>query len=180
MSDLLERDELLAALAVALEDGGRMVFVGGEAGAGKTSLVRALAASTDAPVLQGACENLATPIPPGPFTDIAAAVGGRLAEAVDARADPRAVARGLLAEMSGSVLVVLEDVHWADQATLDAVRVLGRRIDESGGLIVATYRDEEAVGVQPLRGVIGVVCSGTGVSRAWGPRLSGDAVRTLS
>ena len=180
MSDLLERDELIATLAVALEDGGRMVFVGGEAGAGKTSLVRALAASTDAPVLQGACENLATPIPLGPFTDIAAAVGGRLAEAVDARADPRAVARGLLAEMSGSVLVVLEDVHWADQATLDAVRVLGRRIDESGGLIVATYRDDETVGDHPLRVVLGELASAPGVSRLGVPRLSVHAVRTLA
>jgi len=76
MTDLLEREELLAALAAALDEGGRLVFVGGEAGAGKSTLARAFCAGVDVPVLQGSCENLATPIPLGPFTDIASTAGG--------------------------------------------------------------------------------------------------------
>ena len=115
VNDLLERDELLDALGAALAAGGRMLLVGGEAGAGKTSLVRTFAARAGTPVLQGSCENLATPIPLAPFADIAAAAGGPLAEALDARADPRAVARALLAGMSEPVLVVIEDVHWGDE-----------------------------------------------------------------
>ena len=180
VNDLLERDELLDALGAALAAGGRMVLVGGEAGAGKTSLVRTFAARAGTPVLQGSCENLATPIPLAPFADIAAAAGGPLAEALDARADPRAVARALLAGMSEPVLVVIEDVHWGDEATLDALRVLGRRIDGSGGLVVATYRDDETVGDHPFRVVLGELASAPGVSRLRVPRLSLDAVRTLA
>jgi DNA-binding CsgD family transcriptional regulator len=180
MDGLLERDELLAALAAELENGGRMVLVGGEAGAGKTSLVRAFAGSVSSPVLHGSCENLATPIPLGPFWDIASVVGGSLAEAVEGQADPRAVARALIAEMSRPVVVVFEDVHWADQATLDAVRVLGRRIEESGGLVVVTYRDDETVGDHPLRVVLGELASAPGVTRLRVPRLSLEAVRTLA
>jgi DNA-binding CsgD family transcriptional regulator len=180
VSGLLERDDLLDALAGALGDGGRMVLVGGEAGAGKTSLLRAFAARVDAPVFQGSCENLATPIPLGPFSDLATSVGGQLSEALVAREDPRAVARALLAELAEPALVVVEDVHWADEATLDALRVLGRRIDESGALIVATYRDDETVGDHPLRVVLGELASAPGVSRLRVPRLSLEAVRSLA
>ena len=133
MTELLERDESLASLAASLAAGGRLVFVGGEAGVGKTALVRAFATSVSTPVLNGSCESLATPIPLGPFVDLAAATDGRLADAVAAQLDPRAVARALLAELNEPAVVVLEDVHWADEATLDALRVLGRRVHESAG-----------------------------------------------
>ena len=135
MSDLLERDELLASLAASLEEGGRLVFVGGEAGIGKTTLVRAFAERADCPALRGSCENLATPSPFGPFADIAATTGGPLTGLLERGADPRMVALALLDELALPTLVVLEDVHWADEATLDALRVLGagstRRVGSS-------------------------------------------------
>src|SRR5262245_45381804 len=138
MSDLLERDELLAALAGSLDEGGRLVFVGGEAGVGKTTLVRSFAGQGDCVVLLGSCESLATPSPFGPFADIAASTGGALAGVLARGGDPRAVAFAVLDELARPTLLVLEDVHWADEATLDALRVLGRRIDLSRGLVVAT------------------------------------------
>ena len=165
MAGLLERDDLLAALGAALAEGGRLVFVGGEAGAGKTALVRTFATRADAPVLHGACENLTTPIPLGPFADIAAEAGAAFADLVSSRADARAVARALLAELSDPLVVVLEDVHWADEATLDALRVLGRRVGESRGLVLATYRDDEVEAAHPLRVVLGELASAAGVSR---------------
>ena len=67
---LLERDEPIARLHAARSAGGRLVLVGGEAGVGKTSLVRAFAA-TEGRVLFGSCDNLTTPTPLGPFADIA-------------------------------------------------------------------------------------------------------------
>ncbi len=82
MAALLERDEHLAALEDARARGGRLVFVGGEAGVGKTALVRSFEAQTDARVLHGSCENLTTPIPLGPFADIAVESGGQLADAL--------------------------------------------------------------------------------------------------
>ena len=64
MTELLERGAARAARAGRAE-GGRLVFVGGEAGVGKTSLVRAFAAAS-AGALRGSCENLTTPTPFGP------------------------------------------------------------------------------------------------------------------
>jgi DNA-binding CsgD family transcriptional regulator len=180
MSDLLERDELLASLAASLDEGGRLVFVGGEAGIGKTALVRAFAERVACPVHRGSCENLATPSPFGPFADIAATTGGPLTGLLERGADPRTVALALLDELARPTLVVLEDVHWADEATLDSLRVLGRRIDQTRGLVVATFRDDEVDGDHPLRVVLGQLASARGVSRLRVPRLTVDAVRELA
>jgi DNA-binding CsgD family transcriptional regulator/tetratricopeptide (TPR) repeat protein len=177
---LLERDELLARLREAQADGGRLLFVGGEAGVGKTALMRSFAAQADGRVLRGACENLTTPTPLAPFADIAHEIGGALAATVAAHRDPREVALCLLDELDVPSVVVFEDVHWADQATLDALRVLGRRIDASPSLVVATYRDDEIEGAHPLRVVLGELASAPAVGRLSVPRLSLDAVRQLA
>ena len=180
MAGLLEREELLAALAAEATRGGRLVFLGGEAGVGKTALVRAFVAQSAPRVLQGSCENLATPIPLGPFADVAAKTEGALAELLAAGADARRVARALLDELARPAVVVLEDVHWADEATLDALRVLGRRVDDTRGLVVATYRDDEVDTDHPLRAVLGELASAPGVARLSVPRLSLGAVRTIA
>ena len=180
MTALLERDDLLAALADAASGGGRLVFVGGEAGVGKTALVRAFESQSGLPVLRGSCESLATPTPLGPFVDIAAEAGGALATVLAEAPEPRSVARALLAELSRRVVVVVEDVHWADEATLDALRVLGRRVDGARGLVIATYRDDEVESEHPLRTALGELVSAPGVSRLTVPRLSVEAVRRLA
>jgi DNA-binding CsgD family transcriptional regulator len=165
VSELLERDELLARLEALREEGGRLVFVGGEAGVGKTALVRELADSVG-DVRRGSCENLAAPTPLGPFLDVGLEPG-----------EARAVATAALAQ--GATLV-LEDVHWADGASLDVLRVLGRRVEASDAFVVATYRDDEVVGDHPLRVVLGELASARGVVRLTVPRLSLDAVRELA
>ncbi|HET9938790.1 MAG TPA: AAA family ATPase, partial [Gaiella sp.] len=180
MGEVLERDDLLVALSAALQEGGRLVFVGGEAGVGKTTLVRAFADRAAAPVALGSCEHLATPAPFGPFADVAAATGGSLADALGDGADPRALAGAVLDELARPAVLVLEDVHWADEATLDALRVLGRRVDRTRGLVVATFRDDEVDGDHPLRLVLGQLASAPGVSRLTVPLLSLDAVRELA
>ena len=119
MVELLEREQLLAQLDALRGDGGRLVFVGGEAGVGKTALVRAFEDAAGE-VLRGSCENLAAPTPLGPFLDVGVEPG-----------EPRAIATSVLER--GGVLV-LEDVHWADGASLDVLRVLGRRVDGLGGV----------------------------------------------
>ena len=168
MAELLEREELLAQLEALRTEGGRLVFVGGEAGVGKTSLVRAFA--SDGRALLGSCENLTTPTPLGPFLDVG----------IDVTAEPRHVAVALLRELERTPLLVLEDVHWADQATLDVVRVLGRRIDSTEALVVATYRDDEVDAEHPLRVVLGELTSSPGVVRLAVPRLSPEAVGELA
>ena len=179
MTGLLEREELLALLEHSRSEGGRLVFLGGEAGVGKTSLVRAFCARTEARIFAGACENLGTPSPLGPFADVADRAGGGLAEAL-AGADARNAARAVLAELDRATILVLEDVHWADEATLDALRVIGRRIDGVGGMVVATYRDDEVSGEHPLRVVLGELASAPGVARVSVTRLSVEAVRALA
>lgn len=165
MSELLEREDLLTRLEKLRGDGGRLVFVGGEAGVGKTSLVRTFADAAGG-ALRGSCENLAAPTPLGPFLDVGLEAG-----------DPRSIATSLLGR--GGVLV-LEDVHWADGASLDVLRVLGRRVDGSEALVVATYRDDEVTGDHPLRVVLGELASAPGVVRLTVPRLSLAAVRELA
>jgi len=165
MVELLEREQLLAQLDALRGEGGRLVFVGGEAGVGKTALVRAFAQGAGG-VLRGSCENLAAPTPLGPFLDVGLEP-----------AEPRTIAAAALAR--GGVLV-LEDVHWADGASLDVLRVLGRRIDGSDAFVVATYRDDEVTGDHPLRVVLGELASAPGVVRIAVPRLSLDAVRALA
>jgi DNA-binding CsgD family transcriptional regulator/tetratricopeptide (TPR) repeat protein len=178
VGEVLEREELVEALS-GLLGGGHLVFVGGEAGVGKTTLVRALAEQARCPVLRGSCEHLATPTPFGPFVDVAASTDG-LGGLLGDGADPRTVARAVLDELAAPALVVLEDVHWADEATLDAIRVLGRRIDQTRGLVVATYRDDEVDGDHPLRLVLGQLVSAPHVSRLTVPPLSLEAVRLLA
>jgi len=169
MTGLLEREELLAQLELARAAGGRLLFVGGEAGVGKTALVRAFAAGVEGRVLLGSCENLTTPTPLGPFLDVGVAPG-----------EPRAVAGAVLEELSRPTVLVLEDLHWADQASLDVLRVLGRRLDSTRSLVLATYREDEVDGEHPLRVVLGELTSAPAVSRLSVPRLSVEAVRELA
>lgn len=165
MTQLLERDDLLARLDALRAEGGRLVFVGGEAGVGKTTLVRAFADRAGDARL-GSCENVAAPTPLGPFLDVGLEPG-----------DSRSVATAALAR--GGTLV-LEDVHWADGASLDVLRVLGRRIEGSQAFVLATYRDDEVAGDHPLRVVLGELASAAGVERVAVPRLTLDAVRALA
>jgi DNA-binding CsgD family transcriptional regulator/tetratricopeptide (TPR) repeat protein len=165
--ELLERADLLARLEELRSQGGRLVFVGGEAGVGKTSLVRAFAAGKEAQ--HGWCENLTTATPLGPFLDVG----------IDAET-PREVAAELLTALGRTPLLVLEDVHWADQATLDVLRVLGRRIERTEALVLATYRDDEVDSEHPLRALLGELASAPGVDRVAVPQLSVEAVRLLA
>ena len=128
--------------------------------------------------LAGACEHLATPAPLGPFADVAAAVGGPLAAAVEA-GHPRDVAMALLDELRVPAVLVIEDAHWADEATLDVLRVLGRRISETPSLVVVTFRDE-VPDDDPLRILLGDLASAPAVERLEVPPLSPEAVCGLA
>ena len=161
--DLLERDTDLGVLDFALSEAGRgagsVVLVGGEAGIGKTSLVRAFTHnhSEDARILWGTCDDLTTPRTLGPFHDIAIQVGGALKEAVVGGQRGEvfdAVLEGIV-DGASPTAVIIEDVHWADGATLDVLKFLGRRIDRVAATLVLTYRDEEVPQSHPLMLVVG-------------------------
>jgi hypothetical protein len=76
-------------------------------------------------------------------------------------------------------VAVLEDVHWADDATLDLLRYAGRRIARTHSLLVASYRSDEVIPAYPLRGVLGDLAT-TGAVRMAVQPLSLAAVRSLA
>jgi DNA-binding CsgD family transcriptional regulator/tetratricopeptide (TPR) repeat protein/GTPase SAR1 family protein len=162
--ELLEREEALTALDALLADvrsntRGRLVLIAGEAGVGKTALLRVFCEGQRPPVrvLWGGCAPLRTPRPLGPLIDVAAVVGGELGELVAGAPRPYEVAVALLDELRGRspTVLVLEDVHWADEATLDVLTMLAARIDSVPALVLATYRAEEVDRSEQLRFVLG-------------------------
>ena len=184
---LLEREAALGllrgALAEALAGEGRCVLVHGEAGIGKTALLQFFCnwASGDARVLRGACDPLFTPRPLGPFADIARAIGEDLRELVETGSVPQRVAAALVDELGERApsIVVIEDMHWADEASLDVFRLLAGRIAALPALLVATYRDDELADNHPVRLVVGELPSRS-TSRIALERLSSAAVDELA
>lgn len=183
---LLERDRELDALRSAARDAvsarGRVVLIHGEAGIGKSTLVHALRA--DPPdgvrVLLGSCDAMTTPRPLGPLRDLTAAVGPRLGQALRA-GDREEVFDALRDEVSGTpaTVLVVEDAQWADEATLDALRFLARRIDDLPAVLVLTYRDELDRD-HPLSRLLGDLGHGDRVDRIAPRRLSPAAVAELT
>jgi tetratricopeptide (TPR) repeat protein len=186
-SRLLERESFLGALGEAqrqVEGGsGRLVFVTGEAGVGKTALVRRFCSDAAGVlrILEGACDALFTPRPLAPFADVAAETGGVLADLIEHDARPHEVLAALTDELHRRPTVfVLEDLHWADEATLDVLRLLGRRVEATAALVIGTFRDDELHPAHPLRVVLGELAAAPGVERISLPPLTLDAVRELA
>jgi len=186
--ELLEREDQLGALGAALSvvaerRVGLVVLVHGEAGIGKTTLVRRFCgqAGGSVRVLWATCDPLFTPRPLGPLFDLARTVEGSLREQVEAGGQPHEVARALMDELDGrsSSVVVVEDLHWADEATLDVLRLCARRIDSVPALLVLTYRDDGLHRSHPLRSMLGELPSARSARHEL-PRLSVTAVAALA
>ncbi|MER7176351.1 ATP-binding protein, partial [Streptomyces mesophilus] len=189
---MLERDHELGRLATAAREAadgaGSVALVHGEAGIGKSSLVKAMSAvlPEHARILIGACDDLATGRPLGPFRDLvggADGVGEELAKALQGAGDRHRVYDALRSELTSAplpVVLVVEDVHWADEASLDALRFLVRRMERLPALLVLTYRDDELGREHPLRQLLGQVSRTDRVHRLALPRLSRGAVGRMS
>jgi predicted ATPase len=158
----LERSEPLRLLdQLSKAAGGRVALISGEAGVGKSTLVAAFArqAGSDVRVLFGACDPLLTPRELGPLHDVGRQTGGGLAAALARDAPREALFAALLDELDASPqqprpVLVIEDLHWADGATLDLLTFLGRRIGQLRALLVLTYRDDEIGPDHPLRATL--------------------------
>jgi DNA-binding CsgD family transcriptional regulator/tetratricopeptide (TPR) repeat protein len=185
--ELVERDDVLRLLeerlgAAALGAGG-VALVSGEAGIGKSSVLQALAERRgDARLWWGACDALQTPHPLAPLLDIARSMEVPFRALLAAEASRVDLFEAVLAELQRSrapTLLVIEDAHWADDATLDLVRFLGRRIDRAPCLLALSYRDDELAPTHPLRRLLGEL-PGSLVSRIELGRLSPAAVEALA
>jgi DNA-binding CsgD family transcriptional regulator/tetratricopeptide (TPR) repeat protein len=185
---LLERATALASLAEyageARRGEGRLVLVAGEAGIGKSALVEQLHDELpDARWSWGACDGLFTPRPLGPLFDLAGQLGGELEVLCRAGAAREDLFRALLRQVSapGTLKVlVVEDVHWADEATVDLLRFLGRRLRAAPALLIATYRDDGLAAGDPLRVALGDLATQRPTRRVELAALSAGAVRTLA
>jgi DNA-binding CsgD family transcriptional regulator len=149
---LLERERHLDALqrlANRVSSGmGGMALVLGEAGIGKSSLLQAFAAPLKDRflILQGACDDLSTPRVLGPVRDFAPALGSDVVAAIDNAVSPDVLMPMLLGHLAAQpqpVLVMCEDLHWADQATLDLLKYLARRIADQHIMLLASARNDE-------------------------------------
>lgn len=189
--ELIERDSAMAALHQYAEEAragsGRMVLVAGEAGVGKSTVLDALRAGlTDVRWYAGACDGQFVPRPLAPFLEVAASLGGSLS-AYGTTAHRDDLFDGLLAELSAAtdepgvlVVVAIEDVHWADEATLDLLRFLARRLRDVPLLVLATYRDDALEPGEPLRVALGDLATQRTTRRLDLPSLSRGGVRRLA
>jgi DNA-binding CsgD family transcriptional regulator/tetratricopeptide (TPR) repeat protein len=206
---LLERAPALAELDRWYHEArggqGRLALVGGEAGVGKTSLLTEFAVQhpagsrSRAHLLWSGCDSLTTPRPLGPLADLAPDLGGRVEEllrvAVPVGASsgdsPLPLPEVHRDELFGGVLdrlttgrefwvLVIEDLHWADDATLELLRFLARRIARLPVLILGSYRDEEVGPTHPMRLLLGDLANVACVRRLPLPPLSLDAVTAMA
>ncbi len=183
---LFEREAELDALDAWLEQAvageGRLVLVSGEAGVGKTALVQQFLTTqrSAARVMAGSCEPLATPAALGPITDMA----HLLPEEVSAHmTDPVRFRQAFLSELAGApagTVLVIEDAHWADEATLDLLRFVARRLQQVPAMIVVTYRYDEVGVSHPLRIMAGDLASLAQFRRLELTPLSASAVGELA
>ena len=185
--ELVERDAALLSfareLAALRSGGGHAMLVSGEAGIGKTTLLKAMAERRgDATLWWGACDSLGTPHPLAPLHDIArgADVPFRaLLQPGHPRAELFEAVLATLQRGRQPVLAVFEDVHWADDATLDLLKFLGRRIDRVPCLLVISWRDDEVCAAHPLRRLLGELPASL-VTRLPLQPLSPEAVARLA
>jgi DNA-binding CsgD family transcriptional regulator len=163
--ELLEREHELEAIERATSDAargaGRVVLLSGEAGLGKTSVVRQVAARLGgtARVLIGACDDLYTPRTLGPLYDLPLGPDAPLRRALRAPGDRDAVLAAVTEEFADPLrpsVVVIEDAHWADEATRDVLAYLGRRVSRLPLVLVLTYR-EPLADDHPLRPLLGAL-----------------------
>ena len=186
---LLERDtafeQLQDALNSVLGGDGQLVLVAGEAGLGKTALVQQFCRSVrdQAEVMVGACDPLSTPAPLGPLLDVAPHLGAEFQEQLRQPGPTRHLFGALVSKLStgdGTRVLVFEDVHWADDATLDLLRFFPRRASATRALMLATYRDDELGPHHPLRIALGDLASSANLRRVSLQPLSLSAVAKMA
>lgn len=180
----LERQQELAAVQErwdrARAGEGGLVLVSGEAGSGKSTLVEAFAAGCEVPVLWGGCDQLTTPRPLGPVHDVAAELGD-VTRGPDGRdRQPHEIFGAVFDHLAEHPSVfVVEDLHWADQATIDLLRFLLRRLGATSSLVVGTMRDDEVGQAHPLRALLGDAARSSSATSVPVPPLSVDEVADL-
>ncbi|WP_123026235.1 ATP-binding protein [Mycolicibacterium stellerae] len=184
---LADRDDELGEIIARADDAragrGGMVFVSGESGAGKTSFVETFVDRwvSGERLLWGACDPLPTPRPLGPVHDVAHRLAPATQTSLAESGQPYDIFEAVYEDLkTAPSVLVLDDLHWADQGTIDLLRFVLRRIAQTRSLAVGIMRDDE-VGVRhPLRALLGDVARSPRASSLPLPPLSLNAVEALT
>ena len=163
MALLIEREDALEALRTSVDavraGHGQVVVIDGEAGIGKTTLLRQFSLSGQGVrMIWGKSDALSTPRPLGPLHDMATALGPLIAELLDDAAPQNKLFPALLRVLETArdpLVLIFEDVHWSDDATLDLVKYLGRRVGFMRAGLFLTNRSDEMRADHPLAQVLG-------------------------
>jgi len=187
-AELIERNSYLQDLTTLYHqiEGGtaHTVFLTGEAGIGKTALLNGfLNQVKDTSIIyNGACDSLFTPRPLGPLYDIALQIGDDFLDLLKREKDRSLLFSSFIQTIASSpkpVVLVFEDIHWADEATIDLIKFLARRIARLKCLFLLTYRDEEVPVQHPLKNIFGDLPAGS-FSKVKVNALSFEAVAQLA
>ncbi|MBS1600447.1 MAG: AAA family ATPase [Bacteroidetes bacterium] len=186
--ELIERAEFLSLLHAKFESveagEGHCVFISGEGGIGKSSLAKKFSSEVknDCEVYLGTCDSLFTPRPLAPLYDILDQIGTDLRKNFELNADRTELFTNFFNELKArkdNIVIVFEDIHWADEATLDFIKFFSRRITQLRCLFILTYRDNEIHAYHPLRNVLGQLSTDT-YTRIQLPPLSKEVVTRMS
>ncbi len=164
---LLERDQFISDLNALFDkiqtENGIVVAISGEAGIGKTSLVEAFTnlLKDQNKILWGACDDLFTPRPLAPLYDIASQLNSNIIDQLDSGIPRPSIFSNFLNAIQNSEakIIIIEDMHWADESTLDLLKFLGRRINKLKTLLIITYRNDEIKSDHPLKLALGSIPS---------------------
>lgn len=161
---LIEREDVLQTLEMKFENvvngEGHCILLSGEAGIGKTSLIKQFYKDKkdDCKIYQGTCDALFTPRPLAPIYDIIWQLSNNTPKNEIHNLDRALLFNHLFHELEQQKkpsIIIIEDIHWADEATLDFIKFFARRITRIHGLVILSYRDNEIIGSHPLRNVLG-------------------------
>ena len=190
--DLLERtahlEQLRDYFRQASGGEGKLILLGGEAGIGKTTLIERFVrevgqAVPSARVEIVSCDGLKMPGPLGSLFEIAQGLGPEVQRLLVEEAPRDHLFRAVLAALAGlrnPLVLVAEDAHWTDEASIDLIRFIGRRIGGLRLLFIVTYRDDELGPYHPLRRILGDLATAQAVRRMALPPFSPAAVRALA
>jgi DNA-binding CsgD family transcriptional regulator len=184
----IERDGFVSSLQTLFdrvgEGDGHCILLSGEAGIGKTALVKAFCKKQgdSCSIYQGACDDLFTPRPLGPLYDVLWQVNRERWPVPPSNEERSVLFANFFQELStkkGKLLIVFEDIHWADEGTLDFIKFFVRRIDQLPCLFILTYRDNEINSRHPLRNLLGHLPADSFTKLSLGP-LSKEGVAALA
>lgn len=166
----------------ATNGAGRLAVVRGDVGAGKTALLRAFLSevphNVDAAI--GYCDGIATPRPLSPIHDLARSLGNGLSALLLRSASREEIRDHLLERYQREpVVLAIEDIQWADDATVELIRQLARRIDETCAMLVLTYREEPQTPVGMAR-LLGQLATSPSAQQIEVPPFSRSAVAAMA